>query len=323
VDFWLDDLESVNKEPKFPKVPRTRGRPISPEFQALHNIARRIRPLVRGSLVRGIRDFQKNIDLNDLADAISRNNAQDAFDVVPWEDFRGAIKGVDMAILEGVSDSAAKSKFLFRQSIKKLIPTLRPDVVFNADNPAIRSWIDSHIGELVQNVQSDTQKGIQRIIADSMNAGLPPRTTAKSIKEIIGLNDRQVQAVINRRAALVGQGVKGARLEDIMSQFTLKQLKYRSETIARTEAMTANNRGLLEVANQNADKGLYDRKLAQKEWIVTPYDRVCRICRPMAGAKVGIDEDFYVAKLGINIAHPPAHPNCNCGWAVVLLEGAV
>jgi len=321
-DFWHEDTrEAINKDPTFPKIPRTRGKPQSPEYQALQRIAQRLRPIIRASLVRGINAFKKNIDLNDLAAAISKADVAEALNVVPWDDFRGAIKGIDKVVLDGVSESAEKSKFLFRKSIQRLIPTLKPDVTFDAENPAIKNWMENHIGELVTNIKDSTQKGIQQIVMRSINEGLPPRESAKMIRQIVGLNDRQVTAVINRREKLMASGMRGRRLEDAVERYTQKQLKYRSELIARTESMTANNRGLMEVVNQNADAGLFDRSKAKKKWIVTPYDRVCKICKPMQGKTVPVDGEFTLRN-GESVPHPPAHPNCNCSWSIEL-EGAI
>ena len=320
--FWKPQLEVVNKDPSFPKVPRSRGKPNSGEYQALHNIARKLRPIIRANFVDGITAFQDNINLYDLAEAISESDSTKAMNLVPWDNFRGAIKDLEDTTLQGISESAEKSKFLFRKSINSLVPTLQSDIVFDANNPGVRNWIDNHLGELIQNVKTTTQKAVQNIIATGINAGLPPSQSAKLISQIVGLNDRQAMAVINRRMALQKQGVKGPKLEAAVKAYAQKQLEYRGEMIARTESMSTNNRGMLEVVNQNAEAGLFNRNKAMKEWIVTPYDRLCSTCGPMAGKKVPLDSEFKLRN-GKSVKLPPAHPNCNCGWALVLPDDAV
>lgn len=319
--FWNEDtLEPVNKDPTFPKMPKTRGKPSSPEYRALHNIARRLRPLVRASLVRGINAFKGHIDLNDLAEALSEGNVAAALDSVPWEDFPEAIKGLEKVTLEGVADSAEASKHLFRNAIDKVVG-VKPDITFDANNPGVRAWVQGHLGELIQNIRTGTQRSIQNVMMDAMNRGLPPRESAKLISQMVGLNDRQAKAVMNRRMALKKKGISGPKLDQLLEDYTQKQLKYRGELIARTEAMTANNRGMLEVMEQNANKGLFDRSKAKKKWIVTPYDRLCPVCRPMKNKMVGMDENFRLRN-GKSIPHPPAHPNCNCSWSIELPDDA-
>jgi SPP1 gp7 family putative phage head morphogenesis protein len=83
----------------------------------------------------------------------------------------------------------------------------------------------------------------------------------------------------------------------------------RAETIARTEVMQAANDGQLEAWDQAQEDGLLTGQ-EQKEWIVTPDDRLCPVCEPMDGVTVGIDEDFDVD--GDEMEGPPAHPNCRC-----------
>jgi SPP1 gp7 family putative phage head morphogenesis protein len=83
----------------------------------------------------------------------------------------------------------------------------------------------------------------------------------------------------------------------------------RAETIARTEVMSAANEGQLEAWDQAKEDGLLTGA-EQKEWIVTPDDRLCPVCEPMDGETVPIDEDFDVD--GDLLDGPPAHPNCRC-----------
>ena len=315
--FWLEDgSEEINKEIKFPEVPKLRGARTSPEYRALHNIARKVRPLFKAELVGGINLFKKNINLHDLVEALEEADPAKAMDAVPWEDFGGAIEGIGQVTFDGLSESAEKSKTLFRKSIKKLVG-VESEVVFDADNPDVKDYIDNNLGELITKIKQNTQTAIQAVISDGLNRGVPPRESAKQIKQMIGLNDRQVVASMNHRKKLEKQDIKGRKLDLAMEKFTQKQLKYRSELIARTEAMNANNRGMMEVINQNADAGLFDRSSARKKWIVTPYDRVCKICRPMANKEVGIDEEFKLRD-GRSVMTPPAHPNCNCSFSLEL-----
>ncbi|MCK4517855.1 hypothetical protein KAT92_03705, partial [Candidatus Babeliales bacterium] len=262
--------------------------------------------------------FKDNIDLHDLVEALEEADPAKAMDAVPWEDFGGAIEGIGGITLDGLSQSAEKSKFLFRKSIKKLVG-VEADVVFDANHPGVKDYIDNGLGDLITKIQGNTKTAINAVIADGLNRGVPPRQSAKQIKQMIGLNDRQVVASMNHRKKLEKSGIKGRKLDLLMDKFTEKQLKYRSEMIARTESMNANNRGMLEVINQNADSGLFDRRKAKKKWIVTPYDRVCKICKPMANKEVGIDEMFKLRN-GKLVPHPPAHPGCNCSYSLELSD---
>lgn len=83
----------------------------------------------------------------------------------------------------------------------------------------------------------------------------------------------------------------------------------RAETIARTEVMDAANAGQVEAWEQATEDGLLTGN-EEKEWIVTPDDRLCPVCEPMDGVSVPLDEDFDVD--GDQIDGPPAHPNCRC-----------
>lgn len=311
--FWLEPtLEVVEKA----KVPNKKGARTTPEYRAVHNIARKIRPIMRAELEKGIDLFKKDINLHDLIEALDEGDPSKVMDAVPWDELSGRIEGLAEAHMMGIADSAEKSKAIFRKSIDKLIG-VKPDLVFDANNPGIRNWLDQHLGELITVITNDTRKGVIDIIGRAINAGVPPRESAKLIKQIVGLNDRQAKAVINRRIALEKKGIKGRKLDTMVKEYAEKQLKYRSEMIARTEAMNANNRGMFEVAVQNADRGMFDRSQAEKMWIVTPWDRVCKICKPMANKRVPLDGMFRLPN-GRVVPHAPAHPNCVCSWSIEL-----
>jgi SPP1 gp7 family putative phage head morphogenesis protein len=137
----------------------------------------------------------------------------------------------------------------------------------------------------------------------------------------------QAQEWAAKRAAKTIKGISATTRDEIRGlvesafedQFTVDDLadeidrvigdEARSETIARTETMTAANAGQQEAWDQAVDKGLLTGTELQV-WIVTPDDRLCPICEPLDGVTAGLDETFEVD--GDAIDGPPAHPNCRC-----------
>jgi hypothetical protein len=61
-----------------------------------------------------------------------------------------------------------------------------------------------------------------------------------------------------------------------------------------------------------ANKGYLDKETMKKEWIVTPDDRLCKICAPLKGEKVGIDDAFSWGG-----KRPTRHPRCRCAFGLV------
>ena len=76
---------------------------------------------------------------------------------------------------------------------------------------------------------------------------------------------------------------------------------YRAQTIAQTEPVNAYQRGY----------SLYAKKTGaiSKEW--DGLVGACKICSPLIGTTVGIDELFVLAN-GTELEHPAGHPRCRC-----------
>lgn len=149
---------------------------------------------------------------------------------------------------------------------------------FDANSPEAIAWAQDHATDLISGISKTTREDIKGLIDESLHGDLTAADLANQIDELIGDDAR-------------------------------------AETIARTETMRASNAGQQLAWDQAAMQGLLSGN-EQKEWIVTPDDRLCPICEPMDGVTVDLDESFDVD--GEEIDEPPAHPNCRCTTGLVL-----
>lgn len=144
--------------------------------------------------------------------------------------------------------------------------------------------------------------------------GLPPRESARLIRSLIGLTERDARAVAKLRATLLERGALPAAVEKQTARYAERLLNARAETIARTETMTAAAQGQAELWSQAEAAGLLTGE-ELREWIVTDDDRTCEICLPMDGQQVAKGENFVDGD-GNEVEAPPAHPNCRCSWGL-------
>lgn len=170
---------------------------------------------------------------------------------------------------------------------------------FNAGDPAAVAAAEAHGAALVTGVTAQTKKALAGVVSAGFIEGIPPRKLGKLIEPMVGLTARDAAAVA---AADVSVAAK-AKLAD-------KFLKRRGVTIARTESIRAANEGQRLLWKQAVADGLLTGQ-ELREWIVTPDDRLCEICEPMAGQVVGLD-DLFVTGDGGQVSGPPAHPDCRC-----------
>ena len=126
--------------------------------------------------------------------------------------------------------------------------------------------------------------------------------TATLIK---GLNDETA----NRMRTVISNAIKEKRginglARDIRKQFN-DMSRVRSQTVARTETCDALENSFMDRAK--------DLGVTGKEWIVTD---PCPICEANGNAGIIPINDLFPS----GDLRPPAHPNCRCALAPVILE---
>lgn len=119
---------------------------------------------------------------------------------------------------------------------------------------------------------------------------------------------KQLIADIVRDAIDNKRGVEGLA-HDLRAKFD-DMSSARSRMIARTETSNALEQAFLDRSKAMGVTG--------KEWIA--YEP-CEVCAGNAELDpIPIDSDEYEDSEGVNITRPPAHPNCRCALAPVMLE---
>lgn len=125
------------------------------------------------------------------------------------------------------------------------------------------------------------------------------------------------------KAALAnGKPLTKAQIDKMVDAYARKYLKYRSETIAKTEAMRTTNMGVHESWQQAIDTGKAPEALVRRMWKVAKDERLCSDCAPVPslnpkrGVKMG---QTFVTPRGPHLL-PPLHPNCRCSVFIRLWE---
>jgi hypothetical protein len=186
------------------------------------------------------------------------------------------------------------------------------DTAFEGKNLEAQRAARRHAAKRVTAVSAETKKAIRSVIVRSIADGLDPRQAARMIKSMVGLNERQAQAAMNYRSELVGLGHTPARVEALVDRYTGKLLRQRGLAIARTETMSALNKGQIANWEEARKQGLIGAD-AEMEWIATPDSGrgPCPVCASMDGKRVKVGAAFEAPG-------PPAHVHCLCTIAVML-----
>jgi hypothetical protein len=79
---------------------------------------------------------------------------------------------------------------------------LDPNFVFNTLNPATVDFIRQYEFNLVRQISDETRNAIQQAIMRDTISGVNPRSTARTVRDTVGLTARQERAVTNYRRSL-------------------------------------------------------------------------------------------------------------------------
>jgi SPP1 gp7 family putative phage head morphogenesis protein len=175
-------------------------------------------------------------------------------------------------------------------------------------------WARRQAGELIQGVSMETRYAVRRIIEAAVARGTAPRETGKLLEAIVGLTERQAQAVARYRATLVEAGTKPAILDRLVARYGTRLLRHRAQMIARTETIRAANEGRRAQWQRNVQEGVILPERWEREWVaIVPSDgRTCSVCVDLDGQRAPIDGTYPDGSDG-----PPGHPVCRCTESLV------
>lgn len=245
-------------------------------------------------------------DLERLADRIAHEPAgkvAQGLPLDPWYEAQELMQGeLYGEVLDGGS--------------RVTIPLVRKATfTFDRERPEAAAWASLEAGRLITGITQEQVDLVRSLVSSAALGERTPLQVARAIRDSIGLTPDQAQWVENRWAkeyqSRIRDGLslreaeRGAdRAADLYYQRTLR---YRSETIARTEILSAAHEGRREAWAQGIDGG-WINPAAMKQWDTV--NDPCPECAEMAGIQVPITSEFAVGD-------PPLHPNCRCDVLLV------
>lgn len=198
------------------------------------------------------------------------------------------------------------------------LPVASVGLTFNLVNQRAVDWAARQSSTMVTLVGDETRRAIRTIITRAARDGLSPAQVAREIRALIGLTERDALAVGNLQTALLEDGRKPEQVERMVARYANRLLRWRAETIARTEIMTAANRGQEALWSQAVADGLLVETDWERVWLTAQDERTCKVCRPLDRKRAPMLGGTFPG----GIAGPPAHPRCRCAAGLVLKRGA-
>jgi hypothetical protein len=307
------------------------------DWRRYHRIADKAAPGVRKAFQAAVARIQLSVSVNSATKALEAGDAANALESANWEQFETDIRnlpltkpfleGADMAVDEIIRDRKLREVAL--ENIRKASAVLEIETAFNLRNDQAELFLAQNQDFLVNAIAIESKDAVREVIQRGFAEGKPPRVMAREIKDLVGLNRVQANAIVNLRTRLNEQMAAGKspfktialtpdKIDDIVAKKTKQLVKRRAEMIARTETIRASNAGRYATWNQAIADGLLP-VTTEVRWLTAGDERVCPFCAPLDNKIVGFNESFSASVEQVSgkidtlaEIHPPLHPNCRC-----------
>lgn len=143
-----------------------------------------------------------------------------------------------------------------------------------------------------------------------VNKQVPARMAADRALDAYGLTSRQMRGYVALAPTEKVSSVSPKALKARVLEYIGKSIRSRLKIFATQEIHNIDQQAEQTAWMWMADKGMLSPD-AQKVWITAKDEKVCPICGPMHGEKVGVNERFKLPN-GMEIYVPGVHPNCRC-----------
>lgn len=286
--------------------------------------------------------------LQQVIDAIIANDANRAFELLGFNP--AALRPITAAIERVYEQSGSWTAEGYPR--QPGYPVFR----FDVRNPDAEKWIKDKSSELVSYLTDEARTNVRSTLQDGIIRGSNPRNTALDIvgrinpqtgkREggVIGLTVNQENWVRSlrtnleqldeayftktlrdkrfdntvRKAIQSGKPLPADVIGKLVDRYKSNALKFRAETIARTESIHAFNVAELQSARQVVTTGAVRDKDVKREWDSAGDRRVRPAHKAMDGQQVGLDEPFRSPD-GAILMYPgdttlgaPARDTINC-----------
>lgn len=231
----------------------------------------------------------------------------------------------------------------------ELMPTIRKaelvEFVFNPVNPRLTDFAQTITAQRIREINEGTRQTIREVIRQGTLDGENPLTTARTVRQSIGLTQKQAMAVQNFRRMLEtgsseamtralrdkrfdptlrrlmeGERVSPQKIDTMVERYRQRYIKYRSETIARTETIRSLGGSQQRFIQDAVDQKKIDQRQVKRFWHYTQ-DELTRAEHRQIPAMnpngVGLEEPFRTPLGPLQFPADPSGAaantiNCRC-----------
>lgn len=295
--------------------------------------------IIKDAFITAVDRLGDQVDVDQLTQLITTGRADQAVSIVD----QATIAQGWAPVAQAISTAAVGAGVSAANAVNELGQLY---ISFGVTNPQTLEFLRTYEMSRIRGLTQDSLASVRLAIQQGIAAGRNPLDVARDVRAFIGLTETQTQAVLNYRsyletlepAALAralrdarldptiaaairdGEALDPAYIDKAVARYAARYLKYRSEVIARTEAIRAVSSGNHLLWKQQVADGKVRADQITRKWIYThdlktrPAHRLIPSMNPNG---VGLNEPFQTIDGPLMYPGDPAGPpeaviNCRC-----------
>ena len=287
---------------------------------ALERVADKLEPRIARAFEESLNNLRGRVSEDRLVELIESGDISAIVNEVLGEQVtRDAFQSVSAAIAAAVYSGASAAADIQPSVIGPRGTEIR--FVFNQANPRLAEFAQTQTATRVREISEDVRQVTRDVISEGATRGDNPRTTARRVRESIGLTRKQQGSVQNyrrmletldrdalerelrdrrfdssvRRAIARGEPLPQDKIDRMVERYRSRYIKHRSEVIARTESIKSVQGAQHELIQSYIDEGLIEEDQIRRFWRHTKDNRTRddhRLIASMNPNGVGHNEPF-------------------------------
>lgn len=315
---------------------------MTAQTEELDRLLRGLTSKMRKAFLDAVAKLGDKIDVKALEELLRAGRVNEAINVVSAA---AVISGFRPLAVEATYSTIFAARAA-ADAAAKIADLVRHDIVFDQTETEALDYLRRNEMNLIRETSAQALASIRATIIAGQTAGRNPRDTARDVRDFIGLTSRQTQAVLNYRSALenqqadalnralrdrrfdstaarafnAGEPLPPEKIDAMVGRYRDRYLKYRAETIARTEALRAANGGAQLAWQQQVSAGKVEAAQVTRQWHHAHDGRVreAHLAIPLMNPDgVGLNEPFQsplgpIMYPGDPSADPANSIQCRC-----------
>jgi hypothetical protein len=188
-------ITSIGRYKRYAVIEKRRG--DADEQAKLEALAAKLEPELQKAVLAALEAQKGSIDLADLERALASGDKEAVLELLHLDEYKIAAGEVGATITRGATAAGlATAAALIQPKLGEVRFT------FGELNPTLVNHLQNYQLNLIRQINEKTKEGVRQVLTDAIIAGENPKQAAVAIKQIVGLTEKQSQAVMNFRAQL-------------------------------------------------------------------------------------------------------------------------